>query len=115
MRRSRFAKASDSSVVSERASIAGALFFDVKRPESNGEESLIDWRLAGLELAPLLLGFTHLLIAATTAVLSPSFGMDSPLVPAAIVILLDGIAATLLFARNRLNLPPHKVIRGLSA
>jgi diguanylate cyclase (GGDEF)-like protein len=114
MARSRFAKAIAAQEVREQASIADALFFDLKAPELSDEESLCNWRVASLGHAPLLLGITHLLIAVTCAVLSQHRSLspiDNPILPAAIAIGFDGAAAAMLFGRKRLDLAPHNVIR----
>ena len=117
MRRSRFAKAANSGEIRETASLGDALWFDVTRPETSGEESLSEWRLAGLQHAPLLLGATHLLVAATCVALAASRQhhsfSDNPLIPGTLVIALDGVAAALLFTRARFNVSPHTVIRAL--
>ena len=63
MRRSRFAKAIETTEVRDRPSIADALWFDVTPPDSSDEDALCEWRLAGVQHAPLILGVTHVLIA----------------------------------------------------
>ena len=117
MRRARFAKATEVREVRERASIQDALFFDVARPESSAEDSLCEWRVAGLEHAPLILGITHLLIALTCLVLSKTLTyssmVDNPTIPACLVIVVDALVAAVLFARARLNIHPHTAIRVL--
>ena len=119
MRRSRFAKAVEVAEVRERASIGDALWFDVTAPDSSDEESLCDWRLAGMQNAPLILGITHLLITIAYVVLSTDvqfcFCLDNPLIPASFAILVDGAVAGLLFTRQRLTLGPHGVFRLLGA
>ena len=119
MRRSRFAKAIEVNEVSERASIGDALWFDVTRPESSDEESLCEWRVAGLEHAPLILGVTHLLITGACLLLSASHSYsslsDNPLIPALLTIAVDCAVGALLFTRQRVNLAPHTVSRILCA
>ena len=120
MRRSRFAKAIEpNSQARDKASIGDALWFDIARPDSSDEDSLCDWRVDGLEHAPLLLGVTHLLITVTCLFLSSTLNFstwsDNPIIPAALVIALDVAATALIFTRKRLNLTPHTVIRSLSA
>src|SRR5690242_7766416 len=119
MRRSRFAKAVEVAEVRERASIGDALWFDVTPPDSSDEESLCEWRLAGMQHAPLILGVTHLLITAAYAILSPKlqfcFCLTNPLIPSSLAILLDAGVAGLLFARKRIELPSHGVFRLLCA
>src|SRR3954467_7861012 len=105
MRRSRFAKPDEANELRDSASIADACWFDISRPETSDEDSLSEWRGAGLQHAPLLLGATHLLIAIPLAVLAVSrqycFCADNPLIPAGLVVLLDGLAAALLITRAR--------------
>src|SRR5437763_1071622 len=100
MRRSRFAKPAESNEIRDSASIFDALWFDVARPESSDEDSLSEWRIAGLQHAPLLLGATHLLIAVACVVLSVAHQFrlfaDNPLIPSSLAILLDAAAAGLL-------------------
>jgi diguanylate cyclase (GGDEF)-like protein len=115
MRRSRFAKAIENPEVREQASIVDAVFFDVRAPETSDEDSLSEWRLSGLQHAPILLGITHLLITVTCVVLAQSLNFqswtDNPLIPSSLVMTLDAAAAILLLARKRLTLAPHSVIR----
>jgi len=119
MRRSRFAKAVEVAEVRERASIGDALWFDVTPPDTSDEESLCEWRLDGMQHAPLILGVTHLLITAAYAILSPKlqfcFCLTNPLIPSSLAILLDAGVAGLLFARKRIELPSHGVFRLLCA
>ena len=119
MRRSRFAKAIEVNEVRERASISDALWFDVTKPETSDEESLCEWRVAGLEHAPLILGVTHLLITVACVLLSATHSYlsftDNPLVPSLLTIAVDCVMAALLFARDRLNLAPQTVSRILCA
>ena len=58
MRRSRFARAIESNEVREKASIGDALWFDVTSPDTADEDSLSEWRLTGVQYAPLILGIT---------------------------------------------------------
>jgi diguanylate cyclase (GGDEF)-like protein len=101
----------------EKASIGEALWFDLRAPETSDDSSLADWRVAGLEHLPLLLGGMHLLIVLTCAVFTPSFAytswLDNPFVPSALLLTLDAAAAALLFMRKRLDLAPHTVVRAL--
>jgi diguanylate cyclase (GGDEF)-like protein len=102
----------------EAASLGDALWFDVTRPETSGEESLSEWRLAGLQHAPLLLGATHLLVTVTCVALAATqqycLCADNPMIPATLVLALDTLAAGLLFTRARFNFAPHTVIRALA-
>ena len=119
MSRARFARAVERATApSETASFSEALWFDVKAPESNDEASLSDWRVASLKHVPALLGATHVLITGAFAALYQSgggsgFGTDNPWIPAGLVILFDIIAATALFARSRLDIASHSIVRGL--
>jgi diguanylate cyclase (GGDEF)-like protein len=118
MRRSRFARAIETTSVRERASIGDALWFDVTAPDSTDEDSLCEWRLAGVQHAPLILGVTHLLVAITCFALSSGSGSGiahNQYVPAAIVIALDAATAALLLMRSRLSLAPHTIHRILCA
>jgi hypothetical protein len=72
MRRSRFGATVESNELRARASISDALWFDVTRPDTMDEESLCDWRVVGLQHAPLIVGVTHLLITIPCVVLSAS-------------------------------------------
>ncbi|MFL6744320.1 MAG: EAL domain-containing protein [Sphingomicrobium sp.] len=117
MRRSRFASAIEvNDPAAQRASIREALWFDVHNPETS-EESLADWRVAGLDQIALLLGFTHLLITAAYLALSPKLQfcacLDNPLIPSLLTLVIDAAAATALFLRPRFNFSPHTVVRGL--
>ena len=117
MRRSRFAKAVEVAEARERASIGDALWFDITAPESSDEESLCDWRLAGMQHAPIILGVTHLLIAVAYLILSPKLQFclcfDNPLIPSLLAILVDAAVAALLLNRKRISLGPHDVFRML--
>ena len=117
MRRSRFAKPDETNDVRDSASIADACWFDVARPETSDEDSLSEWRVAGIQHAPLLLGATHLLITATLYVLAATHQyclcVDNPLIPSLLVILLDAVAAGLLMTRAKFNFAPHTVVRSL--
>jgi len=116
MRRSRFGATVESNEVRSRASISDALWFDLTRPDTMDEESLCDWRLVGLQHAPLILGVTHLLITITCVILSATLHYqsagDNPLIPAALVIALDTVAAVLILKREKFEFASHTVIRG---
>ena len=71
MRRSRFAKAIETSdTVTERASIRETLWFDIHGSEGSQENSLAEWRVAGLDHIALLMGFTHILMTIGYVLLS---------------------------------------------
>src|SRR3954451_10295904 len=97
MRRSRFGAAIETSEVRDRASIRDALWFDFTRPETADEESLSDWRLVGLQHAPIILGITHVLVTITCTLLSTKHSFsslsDNPFIPAVLVIMLDTATA----------------------
>jgi diguanylate cyclase (GGDEF)-like protein/PAS domain S-box-containing protein len=118
MRRSRFAATIETNEVRDQASISDALWFDVSRPETADEEALTDWRLAGLQHAPIILGITHLLVTITSTILSMRHNYsslsDNPLIPAALVIALDAATATAIMMRERLGLASHTVMRALA-
>src|SRR3982750_3278103 len=119
MRRSRFAKATETNEVRERPSIGDALWFDVTPPQSTDEDALCEWRLAGVKHAPLILGVTHVLIAVACIVLSKhhtySSLADNPIISASLVTLFDAATAALLLTRNRWSLAPHTIFRILCA
>jgi len=116
MRRSRFVNPVQPVEVA-KPSIWEALWFDLRTPENGDDVALSDWRIGGLDHVALLLGVTHLLIAVTSAFLSPSLSfshwIDNPLVPSVLVIGLDVMAAAALLTRDRLNLAPHTIVRCL--
>ena len=59
MRKARFAGAVEASDdLRDRSSVREALWFDLRAHESSDEESLSDWRVAGLDHVPILLGIT---------------------------------------------------------
>ena len=118
MRRTRFARAVEQAgTTPEKVSIAEALWFDLRRPESSDVASLSEWRVAIVAHVALLLGVTHVLIAGACVAMFTSRGVglsaDNPLIPASLVIALDAAAATALLLRKRMNLPAHTVVRGL--
>ena len=118
MRRTRFARAVEQAgATPERVSIAEALWFDLRRPESSDEASLSEWRIAIVSHVALLLGVTHVLIAGAALSMFVSGGSglsDNPLIPASLVIALDAVAAWALMMRKRMNLHAHTVVRSLS-
>jgi diguanylate cyclase (GGDEF)-like protein len=120
MRRSRFVAAIEARDGNrDRTSVREAMRFDLRNPASSDERSLADWRLAGLDLIALLLGFTHLLFAAAYLVLSRDLQfcvcLDNPLIPASLVLALDGVAAAALLTRRRFGFASHSVVRCLCA
>ena len=120
MRRSRFVSAFETNAeIRSRTSVREAIRLDLQRPESVDERSLADWRVAGLDLIAVVMGFTHVLITAAYVVLSSSLRfcacLDNPLIPSGLAIALDGAAAFALLARHRLSFSPHVVVRWLCA
>ena len=116
MRKSRFVKPAHSPEA-EKASVREALWFDLRAAETSDDASLLDWRVATLDHFALLLGVTHLLIIGTCMLFWSSQSVegwyDEPLLPGALVIILDAIAATALLMRHKFDLPSHAIVRGL--
>jgi len=117
MRRSRFAKAIGDQDPAERASVDEALWFDLRSPESSDELSLASWRVASLEHAPVLLFATHVLIGSTCVALNPQMALAAslanPAIALVLVLALDAAAFLGLRWRDRLEIQPHSVVRGL--
>jgi len=118
MRRARFAtKVESAEDERDRATVRDALWFDLRSHENADEQSLAEWRTAGLDHVAILLGVMHLLITAGCVFLSPSLPTspwwDNPLVPAFLTLALDCTAAAALLTRHRTNVPPQTVVRGL--
>jgi diguanylate cyclase (GGDEF)-like protein len=117
MRRSRFAKAIGDDEGGERTSVDEALWFDLRSPESSDELSLASWRVASLEHAPVLLGATHVLIGLTCVGLQPQMALAAslanPTIPLLLVLALDLAAFLGLRWRDRFEIQPHSVVRGL--
>ena len=115
MRRSRFASAIATAEVRQEISLGDAVTFDIRAPQTGGEESLADWRVKSLEHAPVLLGATHLLIALTCILSSASHSYgslgDNPFIPSALVTMLDIATAVLVLSRQKVGLGPHNVVR----
>ena len=119
MARTRFAKAvgQSPSGTPERASVHEALWFDIKVPESAGEASLSETRMAALDQSAILLGLAHLLIGITCVARHPELAtrlsLSNPLIPLLLLLAVDTVAALALQFRHRLELLPHTVARGL--
>ena len=114
MPRARFAKAvSPISDKPKRASVREALWFDVNGGETSEEDSLTEWRIGNFDYAALLLGATHLLIAAAFVVLHPQLALvlsiTNPFIPLALVLVLDVLAALGLHWRDELELSANTV------
>ena len=119
MRRTRFAGAVDiAGELRPRASVRAALWFDILTPDAPDDDSLSAWRVAPLDHSALMLGVTHLLAAITLFALhpdqSPLFSFTNPIIPMALLLVLDLVAIAGLYWRDRLGLAPHTVVRGLA-
>ena len=116
MRKSRFVRPAQMKET-EKASIKEALWFDLRTAETSDDASLSEWRVAALDYFALLTGVTHLLITATCMLLASSHSYsswtDNPLIPALLVIGLDGVAIAALLTRDRFAIAPHMIVRGL--
>jgi diguanylate cyclase (GGDEF)-like protein len=116
--RTRFAKAfSPSLETSERASIREALWFDIEAAESADDRSLSESRVASLDYTAILLGATHLMLGITCFLRHPDLLsapiLSNPIIPLALILLLDGLAALGLQWDDKLERPPHFVTRSL--
>jgi diguanylate cyclase (GGDEF)-like protein len=117
--RTRFAKAvSQSFETPERASVREALWFDIDSAESPDDKSLAEARVAALDYTAILLGATHLLLGVTCLLRHPDLltvsVFSNPVIPLALILGLDGLAAVGLQWSERLELTPHFVSRALS-
>jgi diguanylate cyclase (GGDEF)-like protein len=114
MRRARFA-VSDGDGSDSRASVSDALTFDLRTPETADDENLAAERVAMFDLAPALLGATHLVWGMACLLLHPVHALTSfaanPLLPVAIVILLDAVAFGLFWFRDRLGISARMASR----
>jgi diguanylate cyclase (GGDEF)-like protein len=106
MRRARFA-VSDGDAINNRATIRDALTFDLRVPETSDDDNLAIQRVAMFDLAPALLGATHLVWGLACLLLHPAalfHGLASnPLVPVAGALVLDGLAFAGMWYRDRLG------------
>src|SRR6188768_4267157 len=118
MRRARFA-VSGGDAISDRATIQDALTFDLRVPETSDDDNLAAQRIALFELAPALLGATHLVWGLACFLIHPmSIAAPlrcNPLVPLLAVLVLDGLAFAGLWYRDKAGLSPTTVSRGLCA
>jgi diguanylate cyclase (GGDEF)-like protein len=116
MRRARFA-VSDGDGFNERASISDALTFDLRLPESTNDENLASQRVSMFDLAPALLGATHLVWGLACYLIQPVSIFEplrcNPFPPLVAVLALDILAFLSLHFRDRLRLSPKTVSRGL--
>jgi len=116
MRRARFA-VSDGDGFNERASIRDALTFDLRPPESTNDENLASQRVSMFDLAPALLGATHLVWGLACYLIQPVSIFEplrcNPLPPLVAVLTLDVLAFLALHFRDKLRLSPKTISRGL--
>ncbi|HET7817029.1 MAG TPA: EAL domain-containing protein [Sphingomicrobium sp.] len=119
MRKARFARAVEKAgTARERASVGETLLFDIKNDETPDDDSLLAWRVASLDHAAILLGLTHFVAGTAYLALHLADGVRSLLaagVALVAVLLLDAAAALALHWRDRLNLKPNMVVRGMCA
>jgi uncharacterized membrane protein len=120
MRRTRFAGAVEiPGEAKSRVSVREALWFDVLAPDTPDEHSLSAIRVASLDYSALLLGITHLIAVIALFALHPNRALAAsfanPIVPLGLLLALDLVAIAALHWRDRLNLAPYSVIRGLAA
>ena len=118
MRRARFVRTGESGEADrDRATVREALWFDLRAHENADEESLAEWRIAGLDQIAILLGVMHLLIVVGCVLLSAGSSKpawwDQPLIPAFLTLALDAGTAAAMLTRHKTNPPPHTVVRGL--
>jgi diguanylate cyclase (GGDEF)-like protein len=118
MARTRFAKAVSQPIEApERASIRDSLWFDVETAETLDDDSLAESRVAALDHTAILLVATHFLIGTTCLLRHPDlitiFSFSNPLIPLALILALDAIAALGLRWRRELDLAPHTVSRAM--
>jgi len=118
MRRARFA-VSDGDRINERASVKDALSFDLRAPDTADDENLAAQRVAMFDLAPALLGATHLVWGLACFLLHPTSISAplrcNPLLPLLAALTLDGLAFLTLWFRDRIGISPKTVSRGLCA
>jgi diguanylate cyclase (GGDEF)-like protein len=116
MRRARFA-VSDGDGFNERASVRDAMTFDLRPPESTNDESLASQRISMFDLAPALLGATHLVWGLACYLIQPVSIFEplscNPLPPLLAILTLDALAFVALHFRDKFRLSPRTISRGL--
>src|SRR5512139_1786721 len=116
MRRARFA-VSDGEAINERASVRDALTFDLRAPDSSDDDSLAAQRVAMFELAPLLLGATHLVWGLACFLVHPMSIFAplecNPLVPLLAIGAVDAVTYAGVKFRRRMGLSPRTVSSAL--
>ena len=116
MRRARFA-VSEGDGFNDRASVHDALTFDLRSPETSDDENLATQRISMFDLAPALLGATHLIwglacyLVQPVAINAPL--SCNPLPPLLAVLTLDALALAALHFRDRFRLSARTISRGL--
>ena len=116
MRRARFA-VSEGDGINHRASVLDALTFDLRAVDTSDDDSLAAQRVAMFELAPALLGATHLVWGLACLLMHPA-GLfqplsSNPIVPVLAVLLLDGLAFAGMRFRDRLGVSARNVSAAL--
>src|SRR6187402_1349234 len=95
MRRARFA-VSGGDAINDRATVLDALTFDLRVPETSDDDNLAAQRVALFDLAPALLGATHLVWGLACFLIHPMSIFAplecNPLVPLLAVAAVDAIA-----------------------
>ena len=118
MRRARFA-VSEGDGIKNRASVQDALTFDLRAPETTDDDSLAVQRVAMFELAPALLGATHLVWGLACLLMHPggiSHPISSnPIIPVVAVLLLDALAFAGMWYREKLGISPRNLSWALCA
>ena len=116
MRRARFA-VSDGERNNERASVKDTLTFDLRAPETTDDENLAAQRVAMFDLAPALLGATHLVWGLACLLLHPAAAFappsDNPLMPVLAALVVDALAFVAIWYREKTRLSPRTLSWGL--
>ena len=118
MRRHQFTDGSEHSQADAAQRFAEALFFDIRSPENEANETIAAQRAAQLSHVPLLLAVAHILCG--VAVLIQSHGDYGPVHPVnliwtiALALATDVVAFVLLRLRGRFSLSPRTVTLALS-
>jgi diguanylate cyclase (GGDEF)-like protein len=118
MRRARFA-VSEGDGIHHRASVGDALTFDLRSVDTTDDDSLAMHRVGMFELAPALLGATHLVWGLACLLMHPGAIFhplsSNPIIPVLAVLLLDGLAFAGMRFRDRLGISPRNVSWALCA
>ncbi|HWJ59993.1 MAG TPA: EAL domain-containing protein [Sphingomicrobium sp.] len=117
MRRARFSNVVELSGPRERASVGEALWFDLRTPETVDENSLAYWRVAALDHAPLFLAASHLMVLIGCIAFKPDLAthqmLTNPLTAMVPMVLLDVSVAFAMHWRDRFEIEPSTLVRGL--